>query len=136
MEEKRRHPRFPIMTTEQIIRLTENQTPRKNIIVTENISTSGMKFTINNPLKTTSYFLVNLNDINLDKTEHNKDIWLNSGGFYLTKVMWANSLKDDFYQVGARFLEKKKCNSTDLDYFTELVNIKMLDILPESIRYR
>lgn len=129
--ENRRFPRIDHVSPRQIVRVDDSENPQKNFVITENLSGSGIKFTTNSALKSSSYFLVYLNDALLSDIGQNSENLLKSGDYYLCKVVWSNEIRSNAYEVGAAFLEKKSCQSQDIDTFTELVNITMLDLLPE-----
>lgn len=128
--DKRKFPRIDHVTSRQIIRLDDGQNPQKNIILTENVSGCGLKFTTNEELKPGSLFLIYLNDLLLQDIDKNKNEMIRSGDYYLCQVVWRNSIKSNFYEVGSCFFEKELALSKEMDTFTELVNISMLDSLP------
>ena len=129
--ENRRFPRIAHISPRQIVRLDDAEVPQKNLIVTENLSASGIKFTTNVDLKMSSYFLVFLNDVLLRDIDQNSKNLLKSGDHFFCKVVWSRALRSSTYEIRACFLEKQGCQSEDIDSFTELVNVTMLDILPE-----
>lgn len=131
--DKRRFPRIHHVSSRQIIRIDDSQTPQQNIVLTENLSGCGIKFTTNSKIESTSYFLIYLNDLLLKDVEINSANLLKSGDYYLARVVWCKNLRGLYREIGANFLEKKNCESQDIDTLTELVNISMLDLLPESI---
>lgn len=130
-KENRRYPRISHVTSRQIVRLDNSQTPQKNIILTQDLSACGIKFTTNEKLAPASYFLIYLNNLVLNEINKNHQSFLKSGDYFLAKVVWSKLLEDQSYEIGAAFLEKNSCKAREIDTFTELVNISMLDLLPE-----
>lgn len=135
MHEKRRYPRFPFADTEKIVYLDNDQTPKQHVIYTENLSTSGLKFTAGELIKPETQFLLTLKADSFSQTGHKKSEWLSSGDYYLTQVKWAQALRPEVFAIGAAFLEKKYCRAADLDTLTELINIKMLEMLPDTYKH-
>lgn len=131
-EENRRFPRIPHVTSRQIVRLDSSQNPQRNIIFTKNLSACGIKFSTNENLNTASYFLIYLNDIVLKELHQNGENLLKSGNFFLAQVVWSRQVEKFHYEIGASFLEKQTCQSQEFETFTELVNVSMLDSLPEA----
>ena len=99
------------------------------------MSACGIKFTTNQFLKPDSYFLIYLNDQLLDHISHESQSWFNLGDYFLSKVIWIQELDTHHFEVGAGFLERKECGKQDLETFTELVNLEMLDSLPDLMSY-
>ncbi|MBF0107465.1 MAG: hypothetical protein HQM16_19325 [Deltaproteobacteria bacterium] len=132
MTENRRYPRISHVTSRQIVRLDGSQTPQKNIILTQNLSACGIKFTTNEFITPASHFLIYLNNVVVNDVIKDTRTFLKSGDYFLAKVAWCKELKRDYYEIGASFLEKNSCKARDIDTFTELVNISMLDLLPET----
>lgn len=129
-KENRRFPRISHVESRQIIRLDESQTPQKNLILTENLSASGLKFTSNQNLTSGTLFLIYLNDVLIHDMHLNKNNLIKSGDYYLCKVVRTRTLKDGLYEIGSAFFDRKAAHSEDMETFTELVNISMLDSLP------
>lgn len=129
---KRKFPRIHHVTSKEIIHLDGGQNPRQNMIVTQNVSSAGVKFTTNEMLKEAQYFLIFLNDVLIRNLNKDVKSLIRSGDYYLTKVAWIKKVEEyeDMFDVGAAFIEKQNCSSEDIDVFTELMNAKMLNLLP------
>lgn len=127
--EKRRYPRIHHVSSREMIHLDQNQNPKKNLILTENFSASGVRFTTNEPLKPAQFLLIYLNDQLMREINQNNAVWVRSGDYYLTRVVWVRPAKtqEKNFDVGVEFIEKNKCDAKDLEIFTELMNIRMLD---------
>lgn len=137
--ENRRFPRIDHVSSKQIIHVDSLQNPQKNLILTENLSASGIKFTTNTSLQVGLFFLIYLNDQlmhEIRKKFQDQTHWIRAGDYYLTKVVRLKTLdeKENMFEVGAAFIEKDGCCMEDLEIFTELMNISMLHKLPASIR--
>ncbi len=133
-KDNRRYPRIDHITSRQITRLDESQTPQRNYILTQNMSACGIKFTTNEKLEPATHFLIYLNDQMLQSMNNDSQNWFKLGDYYLSKVIWTQEIRPGFYEVGAGFLEKNSCSEGDIDTFTELVNLDMLQSLPD-VRY-
>lgn len=131
--ENRRFPRIHHVSSRQIIRVDDTQTPQQNIVLTENLSSCGIKFTTNSKIESPSYFLIYLNDLLLRDIKINSANLLKSGDYYLARVVWCQKVRGPFHKIGAAFLERQNCQEQEIETFTELVNISMLDLLPEAI---
>lgn len=133
--ENRRFPRIPHVSSRQIVHVDDAQNPHKNLILTENLSASGVKFTTNSRLCLGQFFLIYLNDQlmrEIDSLYGHKKSWLKAGDYYLTKVVWVRELDptNSVYEIGAAFIEKDDCREAELATFTELMNVKTLQELP------
>lgn len=128
--DNRKFPRISHVESRQIIRLDDSQTPKKNLILTENLSASGMKFSTNQHLENGTLFLIYLNDILIDDMAINKNNLLKSGDYYLCQVVRCKALPQNCYEIGAAFFDRQSARSSDMETFTELVNISMLESLP------
>lgn len=138
LSDNRRYPRIPHVSSRQIIHLDLLQTPHRNLILTEDLSASGVKFTTNNRLDLSQYFLIYLNDQlmhEINSLYRERAHWVRAGDYYLTKVVWAKEIgdTDGFYEVGAAFVEKEGCRVEDIATFTELMNVSMLEKLPQRL---
>jgi len=129
-KDNRRYPRIDHVTSQQIIRLDEAQTPHKNYIITKNMSACGIRFTTHEELTSCAHFMIYLNDHLVKSITANTKNWFRLGCYYLARVAWTRELKTGLYEVGASFLERESCNHEQLETFTELVNLDMLDMLP------
>lgn len=127
--DQRKFPRIRHITSRHIVTIDPLQTPKKNIVLTKNLSACGIRFTTNEPIPSSTYFLICLNAPMLTDLNQNKQNLLQCGDFYLSCVIWSQPIKSNLYDVGARFVEKRPVNSHELETFTELVNINMLDQL-------
>lgn len=128
-QDKRRFPRHNRVGTHKIVRLDPTQTPRKNLVVTKNLSACGAKFSTVENLTLASYLLLCLDDPLIRELNEKNRQWLRTGNSYLSQVIWTTKTDSENYEVGVRFLEKHECDAQILDTFTELSNINMLDIL-------
>lgn len=128
--DKRDFPRIDEVSSRQIILLNATQTPQKSFVLTANLSGSGIQFTTNSPLTEGHLFLIYLNDVLINDLKINRVNLVRSGDHYLCRVVW-NQKQDNKTQVGACFLERKLCNSDELETFVELVNLSTLDSLPD-----
>ncbi|MCP5464086.1 MAG: hypothetical protein H7A33_03580 [Deltaproteobacteria bacterium] len=117
------------MSSKQVIRLDDREIPHNNLVLTENYSARGVKFTTNAELKSGSFFMIYLNDQIFREAKDLRKSLLRSGDHYLSRVVWTQKIKNDFYQVGAEFLEKKDCSANTLHVFTELMNVAILQNL-------
>lgn len=131
--ENRRFPRIPHATSRQIVHLDQNG-PRKNFILTENLSASGIKFTTHNPLEEGQLFLIYLNDQLMKEIRslyEKKQNWIKAGDYYLAKVVWAQDIKKEpgVFDIGATFVQKDNCRSNEIETLTDLMNISMMDNL-------
>ncbi len=133
--DKRRFPRIHHVSSRELIHIDDAQTPEKHVVLTENLSACGIKFTTNAPLVMDAAFLIYLNDVLVADMDMNAKNLLKSGDYYLARVVWAKQMQNDFTEIGAAFLEKKNCASEDIDTFTELVNVSMLDLLGDQISH-
>lgn len=136
--ENRKYPRIPHVSSRQIIHLDPLQTPHRNLILTENLSASGIKFTTNCRLDSPQYFLIYLNDQlmhEINSLYRDRARWVKAGDYYLTKVVWAKEIKETegLFEIGAAFIEKEGCRAEDLATFTELMNVSMLEKLPQRL---
>ncbi|OVE81842.1 hypothetical protein BVY03_02570 [bacterium K02(2017)] len=129
--ENRRFPRLDHVSSRQIIRLDQTQTPHRNIVLTQNLSACGIRFTTHDNLEKNTYFLIYLNEQNLESIHNSNQNFLRSGDYLLAKVVWNKTNPDKTFKIGAAFLEKEKAKSNEIETFTELVNISMLDLLPD-----
>lgn len=127
--EKRRYPRIHHVSSREMVHLDQNQNPKKNFILTENYSASGVRFTTNESLTPNQFLLIYLNDQLMREINKDNAKWLKSGDYYLTRVVWAKTSEssDNGFDVGVEFIEKQKCQEEDLEVFTELMNIRMLE---------
>lgn len=132
--EKRRYPRIHHVSSREMIHLDQNQNPKRNLILTENFSASGVRFTTNESLNPTQFLLIYLNDQLMREINQNNATWVKSGDYYLTRVVWVRPARshENSFDVGVEFIEKQKCNLQDLETFTELMNIRMLDNVSTS----
>jgi hypothetical protein len=136
--ENRRFPRIPHVTSRQIIHVDMLQNPQRTLILTENLSASGIKFTTNCKLSVSQFFLLYLNDQlmrEIHDVYQDKKRWLKAGDYYLTKVVWVKEIDKEagIFEIGASFLEKECCREEDLATFTELMNINILEKLPRGL---
>lgn len=129
--DKRRFPRIAHVASSQIVRLDAFQNPVTNLVLTKNLSPCGIRFTTYQKIASPCTFLLYLNDILIKDLNQNSQGLLKSGDHFLCQVIWSKRLSETSYEVGATFLEKKKCSAAQIETFTELVNISMLDLLPE-----
>lgn len=134
--DNRRFPRIPHVSPRQIVHVDGGQNPHKNLILTENLSASGIKFTANSKLAVGQYFLIFLNGElmrDVDSLYAHKKAWIKSGDYYLTRVVWAKELDDtdSLFEIGAAFIEKDVAREEDLATFTELLNVNALERLPQ-----
>lgn len=106
-----------------------NQNPKKNLILTENYSASGVRFTTNEELDSSQFLLIYLNDQLMREINSDKAQWVRSGDYYLTRVVWSKPSKEDSgnWDVGVEFIERATCRPEDLETFTELMNVRMLE---------
>jgi hypothetical protein len=133
--DNRRFPRIPHVSSRQIVHVDDAQNPHKNLILTENLSASGVKFTTNSKLALAQFFLIYLNDQlmrEIDSLYSHKKSWLKAGDYYLTKVVWVKEIDPaaSIYEIGAAFIEKDECREEELATFTELMNVRTLQDLP------
>lgn len=137
--ENRRFPRIPHVISRQIVHLDQSGA-RKNYILTENLSASGIKFTTNHNLEQGQLFLIYLNDQLMKEIRslyEKKQNWVKAGDYYLAKVVWANDAKKEqaVFEVGAAFVQRDSCKSDEIQTLTELMNVSMMDSLPkDSVR--
>ncbi len=127
--ENRRYPRIHHVSSREIVHLDHDQNPKRHLILTENFSASGVRFSTGEALQPRQHLLIYLNDqlvrdINKDHSE-----WIRSGDYYLTRVVWVqpDPASPQTFEVGVEFIEKKSCASVDLEIFTELLNVRMLE---------
>lgn len=129
--ENRKFPRIPHVTSRQILSFDGGNNTKENLVLTQNLSASGIKFTTNGVLESEQCFLICLNDHLMQQIrtlfEEHED-FLRAGDYYLTKVVWVNEVKKNqgIYEVGASFLRKTECGPKDVDTLTELMNAQML----------
>lgn len=134
--ENRRFPRIPHVTSRQIVHLDQSG-PKKNFILTENLSASGIKFTTHNILEEGQYFLIYLNDQLMKEIRslyEKKQSWVKAGDYYLAKVIWISKIRKDenVFEIGAAFVKKDNCRSDEIETLTDLMNISMMDNLPKD----
>ena len=129
MIEKRRFPRHEHISTEKIVRLDLTQTPKENIILVRNFSACGAKFFTPEKLNLASYLLTTLNDPLIRELNQKNPLWLKSGDYYLSKVVWVNQETPNNYEVGVEFQTRQNSNSQILETFTELVNASAISKL-------
>src|SRR3989338_3368681 len=103
--DNRRFPRIPHVSSRQIVHIDDAQNPHKNLILTENLSASGIKFTTNSRLELGQFFLIYLNDLlmrDINSLYGHKKSWLKAGDYYLTKVVWAKEVdvSEPVYEIG------------------------------------
>lgn len=123
--EQRHFPRIDCITPEQILRLSSDQSPRQNLILTRNVSASGVCFTTGENLLPGTSFLIYLNPMSLPEIGGHPETWVRAGDYYLARVVRAKRLQADF-EIGAAFVNKTVCQADELLHFTELMNAKML----------
>lgn len=136
--DNRRFPRIPHVTSRQIIHLDDGQNPRRHLILTENLSASGIKFTTNNLVHPAQYFLIYLNDAvmhELRALDRASARWVRAGDHYLTRVVWVLEIPatPGIFDVGAAFIERESLREDMLATFTELLNLSVLEKLPAGI---
>ena len=134
--ENRRFPRIPHVISRQIVHLDQNG-PKKNLILTENLSASGIKFTTQNQLLQGQYFLIYLNDQLMKEIRslyERKQSWVKAGDYYLAKVVWIQDVNkgEGVFEVGAAFVKKDTCRTEEIETLTELMNISMMDHLTKE----
>lgn len=129
MIEKRRFPRHDYVSTQKIVRLDMNQTPKENIILVRNFSVCGAKFFTPEKLNLSSYLLTTLNDPLIRELNEKNPLWLKSGDYYLSKVVWVNQETANNFEVGVEFINKQKSTAQILETFTELVNANAVNKL-------
>lgn len=129
--EQRRFPRIDRITPEQILRLSSDQSPKQNTILTRNVSASGVCFTTGDNLVPGTFFLIYLNPQSLPEIGGHPETWVRSGDYYLARVVRAKRLQDDF-EIGATFVNKAVCQVDELLHFTELMNARMLSAMNED----
>lgn len=134
--ENRRFPRIPHVTSRQIVHLDQDG-PKKNFILTENLSASGIKFTTHNHLEEGLYFLIYLNDQLMKEIRslyEKKQSWVKAGDYYLAKVVWVTEIRKDqsVFEIGAAFVKKDNCRTGEIETLTDLMNISMMDNLPKD----
>jgi hypothetical protein len=117
------------VSSREIIHLDQNQNPKKNLILTENYSASGVRFTTNEKLESQQFLLIYLNDQLMREINKDNAGWVKSGDYYLTRVVWARPTQESkpSFNIGVEFIEKKNCNHKDLEVFAELMNVRMLE---------
>lgn len=135
--ENRRFPRVPHVSSRQIIHVDPAQNPRRNLILTENLSASGIKFTTNNRLENSQFFLIYLNDLlmhEINSLSEQRSRWVRAGDYYLMRVVWIKEIdvQAGVCEIGASFIEKEYCREEELATFTELMNINVLEKLPQA----
>lgn len=130
MIENRKFPRIPHVSSRQIIKLgqTKNE-PQKSLVVTNNVSGCGVKFSTSNTFQNNELFLIYLNDLTAKDLQTNGKTLLKSGDYYMAQVVWIQNLPDGNQEVGAEFLTKKDGDADRMQTFTELLNMSMLDSL-------
>ena len=134
--ENRRFPRIPHVISRQIVHLDQSG-PKKNLILTENLSASGIKFTTQNQLLQGQYFLIYLNDQLMKEIRslyERKQSWVKAGDYYLAKVVWIQDVNkgESVFEVGAAFVKKDTCRTEEIETLTELMNISMMDHLTKE----
>lgn len=128
---KRRFPRIDYVASEQIIRISSDQTPRQNVILTQNVSASGIKFTTAEEFLPNSDFLLYLNPQLIPELGHDATQWVRAGDHYLARVVWVKRIDGkSLYEVGATFADKSTCRADAIQKLTELLNVSMLQRLP------
>ena len=132
--ENRRYPRIHHVSSREMIHLDGEQNPKRNLILTENFSASGVRFTTNEVLQPSQFLLIYLNDQLMREINQNNSHWLRSGDYYLTRVVWAKNSSFDAqtFEIGVEFIEKNACDAQDLESFTELMNVRMLESVSHS----
>lgn len=127
--ENRRYPRIHHVSSREIVHLDQEQNPKRHVILTENFSASGVRFTTNEKLTPSQFLLIYFNDQLMREINHNQSQWLRSGDYYLTRVVWVktSSFDTQTFEVGVEFIEKQACGVEDLETFTELMNVTMLE---------
>jgi hypothetical protein len=136
--DKRRFPRIDHVASEQIVRLVSDQTPRLNFILTQNFSASGIKFTTAEELLPGTDFLLYLNPALVPELGGASAKWVHAGDHYLTRVVWVkrlatpgNQATTPLFEVGAAFVEQSTCRIDEIHHLTELLNVSMLERLPD-----
>lgn len=128
MIENRKFPRIPHVSSRQIIKLGQTKSdPQKGLVVTNNVSGCGIKFSTSNIFQNNELFLIYLNDVMAKDLQTNGKSLLKSGDYYMAKVVWIQNLPNGNQEVGAEFLTKKEGDAQNMQTFTELLNVSMLD---------
>ena len=127
--DNRKYPRIPQFFSKSILHLDESQVAKENVILIENISANGIKFTSNQNLPNHQIFLLSLDEqveAELQKL-YPDHAWVSSGENILAKIVWTDEIQKDqgVYSYGATFVDKKDCHIEDLETFTHLVNQQM-----------
>jgi hypothetical protein len=129
MIEKRRFPRHDHISTQKIVRLDMTQTPKENIILVQNFSVCGAKFFTPEKLNLSSYLLTTLNDPLIRELNQKNPLWLKSGDYFLSKVVWVNQETPSNFEIGVEFINKQGTTPQILETFTELVNASAMEKL-------
>lgn len=128
--EKRRHPRIEICSQQKIISLSPEDELKKDIVLSKNLSASGVCVRSPNIYKEGSLFLVHMDDSILEDIKNNRAHVMKSGGYLLAKSVW-NTLSpissDPFYHIGCAFVELAEKDSDKVNLFLQLVNRSILE---------
>jgi len=135
-KDNRRYPRIHHVSSREMIHLDQEQNPKRHLVLTQNFSASGVRFATNENLQLGQFLLIYLNDQLIRDINKNHSQWLQSGDYYLTRTVWVRPSENSpqTFDVGVEFIEKQKCNPQDLETFTELMNVRMLEHVASTDR--
>lgn len=137
-QENRQFPRIPHMSSRHIVHFDAKKAVKKDIILTENLSASGIKFTTNCDLKKGHYFLIDLHDQLMQEFQSlfaDKHSWIKSGDYYLMQVVWSQEIEknQDVFEIGAAFVQKDQCKMAEIETLTKLMSAQVIEELAPQI---
>jgi hypothetical protein len=105
--------------------------PRSHVIVSADLSATGIRFTTKEPFQKDELCLLSLSDEKLKQLQagfENKDQgWIHSGDCYLSQVVWTSDKNEGgACNVGARFLNLKDSSPDILEAFQKFMNHQMM----------
>lgn len=129
--EQRTHVREEYRSQQQLLSLNEKNRLIKSLVLSRNISASGMRFRSAQPLHKGDIFLIRL-DHQLEALEKNTADVIKMGDFFMTCAVWSRVSEiqnDPFFEVGCRFLKRREAQWHRIDQLTNIINRLTLEQL-------
>ncbi len=124
---KRRYPRISFVSSRQIVHLDDAQIVHKNLVVTQNLSPVGICLSAQDNIKPGAYFLVYLNNVEIQEALPTKKNLIKAGDYFLAQAIWSRPVDGGLNDIGATFFEREDSTLREVEIFTELVNANAME---------
>lgn len=123
--EKRRFDRVSLRTQPYVLDGNLECGFAKDLVISKNVSASGLCFRSSKGYQQGQRFLVYLHDDVLHDLQLNRARVIKSGNYFLAQSIWCHpspSQADPFFEVGCSFVKLTDGSFAVINHFTSLVN--------------